>query len=202
MPSTHSPARVGVSRYTEKDADWGVVRVSDNRPQGERHSDDLFEPFVPTRAPSDTSGLNLFAARVIAEAHGGSLVVDTRGWSVVHPPRACTVGQPALGGPCFDLKPLQLVDEGRATEVQEPRGLALVAAGLFETPKNEIAFELRDHAAEVQSFVRIVTPGWKSSAPGRRISSGSASSRISSCVPLITTACSIAFSSWRTLPGQ
>ena len=50
--------------------------MSDNRPQGERHSDDLFEPFVPTRAPSDTSGLNLFAARVIAEAHGGSLVVD------------------------------------------------------------------------------------------------------------------------------
>jgi signal transduction histidine kinase len=66
--------RIEVS--TEKDEDWGVVRVSDNRPRGERHSDDLFEPFVPTRAPSDTSGLNLFAARVIAEAHGGSLVVD------------------------------------------------------------------------------------------------------------------------------
>ncbi len=66
--------RIQVS--TEKDDEWGVVRVSDSRPQVERHSDDLFEPFIPTRAPSDTSGLNLFAARVIAEAHGGSLVVD------------------------------------------------------------------------------------------------------------------------------
>jgi signal transduction histidine kinase len=66
--------RIEVS--TEQDDEWGVVRVSDNRPQLERHSDDLFEPFVPTRAPSDTSGLNLVAARLIAEAHGGSLAVD------------------------------------------------------------------------------------------------------------------------------
>jgi hypothetical protein len=48
---------------------------------------------------------------------------------------------------------LQLVDERRATEIQQPRGLALVAAGLFETPQNEVAFELRDHTAEVQPLV-------------------------------------------------
>jgi signal transduction histidine kinase len=66
--------RIEVS--TERDDEWAVVRVSDNRPHHERRSEELFEPFVPTRAPSDTSGLNLFAARVIAEAHGGSLAVD------------------------------------------------------------------------------------------------------------------------------
>jgi C4-dicarboxylate-specific signal transduction histidine kinase len=62
---------------TERTDEWVGVRVSDSRPHLERNTTDLFEPFVATRAPSDTSGLNLFAARVIAEAHGGSLVVDT-----------------------------------------------------------------------------------------------------------------------------
>jgi signal transduction histidine kinase len=66
--------RIDVS--TGKDGKWMIVRVSDSRPPLERPAADLFEPFVPTRAPSDTSGLNLFAARAIAEAHGGSLVVD------------------------------------------------------------------------------------------------------------------------------
>ena len=66
--------RIEVS--TERTDEWVGVRVSDNRPHLERNSSDLFEPFVPTRAPADTSGLNLCAARVIAEAHGGSLAVD------------------------------------------------------------------------------------------------------------------------------
>ena len=55
---------------------WGTVRVSDSRPQPLAKPADLFEPFGATRAPSDTSGLNLFAARAIAEAHGGELAVD------------------------------------------------------------------------------------------------------------------------------
>jgi|SoiMethySBSTD1v2_1073268.scaffolds.fasta_scaffold235919_2 signal transduction histidine kinase len=66
--------RIEVS--TKSGGEWVVVRVSDSRPHVQSWSDDLFEPFVPTRAPSDTSGLSLFAARVIAEAHGGSLAVD------------------------------------------------------------------------------------------------------------------------------
>jgi signal transduction histidine kinase len=66
--------RIEVS--TESRDEWVVVRVSDSRPHIESSSDDLFAPFVPTRGPSDTSGLSLFAARVIAEAHGGTLAVD------------------------------------------------------------------------------------------------------------------------------
>jgi signal transduction histidine kinase len=67
--------RIEVS--TRRGDEWVAVRVSDSRPRVDRDSDDdPFEPFVPTRAPSDTSGLNLFAARVIAEAHGGSLAAD------------------------------------------------------------------------------------------------------------------------------
>ena len=66
--------RIEVS--TERTDEWVDVRVSDSRPHLERSSADLFEPFAPTRAASDPSGLNLFAARVIAEAHGGSLAID------------------------------------------------------------------------------------------------------------------------------
>jgi signal transduction histidine kinase len=66
--------RIEVS--TERTDEWVGVRVSDSRPHLERSPSDLFEPFAPTRAASDPSGLNLFAARVIAETHGGSLAVD------------------------------------------------------------------------------------------------------------------------------
>ncbi|HEY5618371.1 MAG TPA: HAMP domain-containing sensor histidine kinase [Vicinamibacterales bacterium] len=58
---------------------WATVRVSDSRPGPLPDSHELFEPFVPTRAPADTSGLNLFAARAIAAAHGGTLAVDENG---------------------------------------------------------------------------------------------------------------------------
>jgi two-component system C4-dicarboxylate transport sensor histidine kinase DctB len=37
-----------------------------------------FEPFVSTRMPSEGAGLGLWAARRIAEAHGGSLALEER----------------------------------------------------------------------------------------------------------------------------
>jgi signal transduction histidine kinase len=58
---------------------WCTAAVSDSRSQPLAKLDELFEPFVVTRAPSDPSGLNLFAARTIAEAHGGELAVDEQG---------------------------------------------------------------------------------------------------------------------------
>ena len=69
--------RIDVS--AEKNDSWAIVRVSDTREQSLGNVDDLFEPFVSTRAAADTSGINLFAARAIAEAHGGALAVDEHG---------------------------------------------------------------------------------------------------------------------------
>ena len=60
---------------TAVDAGWVTVRVSDNRSNPIRDPRHLFEPFLATRGPSDTSGLNLFAARAIAGAHGGELSI-------------------------------------------------------------------------------------------------------------------------------
>lgn len=62
-----------------KSDDWVIVRVSDSRLRPPTASDGLFEPFVSTRGPSDTTGLNLFAARAITEAHGGVLAVEEGG---------------------------------------------------------------------------------------------------------------------------
>jgi two-component system C4-dicarboxylate transport sensor histidine kinase DctB len=59
---------------TSIDADWVTVRVSDSRSTPVDNPAPLFEPFLGTRG-SDTSGLNLFAARAIAGAHGGELTI-------------------------------------------------------------------------------------------------------------------------------
>jgi signal transduction histidine kinase len=69
--------RIDVS--AERSDSWAIVRVSDTREQSLGNVDELFEPFVSSRAPTDTSGLNLFAARAIAEAHGGAVAVDEHG---------------------------------------------------------------------------------------------------------------------------
>lgn len=61
---------------TAVDAERVTVRVSDNRAKPPNDPGRLFAPFLATRAPSDTSGLNLFAARAIAGAHGGELNVE------------------------------------------------------------------------------------------------------------------------------
>jgi len=56
---------------------WAFVRVTDSRPTATAdRSDAAFEPFTAGRTATDLSGLNLFAARTIAVAHGGSLGFD------------------------------------------------------------------------------------------------------------------------------
>jgi len=55
---------------------WAVIRVSDERPVAPGQGVSSFQPFDHARPASDTSGLALFAARVVAEAHGGTLQVD------------------------------------------------------------------------------------------------------------------------------
>ena len=63
------------------------------------------------------------------------------------------VNHPPLPSRCFyaaeifvgQVQPMELVDERRAAQLQQPRRLTLVAAGLLEAPQNQLAFELRDH---------------------------------------------------------
>lgn len=61
------------------DASGATVRVADNRTaaDADRATALTFEPFAAGRPPREFSGLNLFAARAIAMAHGGELNVDT-----------------------------------------------------------------------------------------------------------------------------
>jgi C4-dicarboxylate-specific signal transduction histidine kinase len=65
--------------------DGAVIRVSDERQRMPGDASSAFQPFDGSRSPTDVSGLALFAARAIAEAHGGSLALDeqTAGTSFV-----------------------------------------------------------------------------------------------------------------------
>jgi signal transduction histidine kinase len=59
------------------DGDWVTVRVVDHGPgidADERQR--AFEAFVSTRDPWEGAGLGLWAARAIAEAHGGTLTLE------------------------------------------------------------------------------------------------------------------------------
>jgi two-component system NtrC family sensor kinase len=54
-----------------------LIRVTDNGPGVPPElRDRIFEPFVTTRSRLDGSGLGLTAARMVAEGHGGSLVLE------------------------------------------------------------------------------------------------------------------------------
>ena len=55
---------------------WAIIRVSDERPRSPGEAERAFQPFDPSRPATDISGLALFAARAIAEAHGGTLQLD------------------------------------------------------------------------------------------------------------------------------
>jgi signal transduction histidine kinase len=55
---------------------WATIRVSDERPRSPGQAESAFQPFDHTRPVADSSGLALFAARAIAEAHGGTLQLD------------------------------------------------------------------------------------------------------------------------------
>jgi signal transduction histidine kinase len=56
--------------------DEAVIRVSDERQRTPGEAMSAFQPFDRARSPTDVSGLALFAARAIAEAHGGTLALD------------------------------------------------------------------------------------------------------------------------------
>lgn len=63
----------------EAAAEQGVLRVIDPGPGVPATVNErLFEPFCSTRDPWEGAGLGLWAARAIAEAHGGALVQETR----------------------------------------------------------------------------------------------------------------------------
>jgi signal transduction histidine kinase len=55
--------------------DSGVIRVTDERPRPNSGAA-TFQPFDSARPAADSSGLALFAAKAIAEAHAGTLQLD------------------------------------------------------------------------------------------------------------------------------
>ena len=56
--------------------DWAVIRVSDERALSPGQALSAFQPFDATRPAGDISGLTLFAARAVVDAHGGTLQLD------------------------------------------------------------------------------------------------------------------------------
>jgi signal transduction histidine kinase len=56
--------------------DWAVISVTDERPPAPGQAVSAFQPFDQSRPAGDIGGLTLFAARAIAEAHGGTLAID------------------------------------------------------------------------------------------------------------------------------
>lgn len=62
----------------ESDGKTVSIHVRDNGPGiPQKYLTDLFEPFVTHK--KDGTGLGLCVARIVAEQHGGQLLVDTRG---------------------------------------------------------------------------------------------------------------------------
>ncbi|MGZ4399672.1 MAG: ATP-binding protein, partial [Gaiellaceae bacterium] len=55
-----------------REGDAAVLMVRDTGP-GPAGADEIFEPFVTTRASEHGSGLGLAAARLIARRHGGDV---------------------------------------------------------------------------------------------------------------------------------
>jgi signal transduction histidine kinase len=61
------------------DDQWVTLRVDDDGGGIDPEAlEAMFEPFVSTKGPSDGAGLGLWAARRIAEAHGGTLAYESR----------------------------------------------------------------------------------------------------------------------------
>jgi len=61
------------------DPAWVTVTVSDEgKGIGVEPPEQIFEPFVSTRPPAECAGLGLWAARQIAEEHGGTLALEQR----------------------------------------------------------------------------------------------------------------------------
>ncbi len=120
--NTRDGSRVQVEALEE--GDTVVVRVSDEGPGVTPEvAERMFDPLVTTRPRADSSGLGLAAARFVAESHGGTLELESRARPA--PVLRCACRRTAG---LMQVEPLQLVDERRAAEVQQPGRLALVAA--------------------------------------------------------------------------
>jgi hypothetical protein len=72
-----------------------------------------------------------------------------------------------------DIQPLQLVDEGGAAQMQQPRRLPLVAARLLQAAQDQVAFELRHDRREVNALVGYGDRGTTDVAVPWRMSTGS-----------------------------
>ena len=72
MHGTRGQVRVGVTM----EGQTAVISVVDECPLTPEQAASAFQPFDASRPPADISGLALFAARVIAEAHSGTLTLD------------------------------------------------------------------------------------------------------------------------------
>ena len=72
MRGTKGKVTVDVSMQ----GDWAVIRVSDERALSPGQAVSAFQPFDASRPAGDISGLTLFAARAVVEAHGGTLTLD------------------------------------------------------------------------------------------------------------------------------
>lgn len=71
----------GILVQLEADGDWVVLRVVDDGTGiALEPRERAFERFITTRQPSEGAGLGLWAARTIADAHGGTLTLDERPW--------------------------------------------------------------------------------------------------------------------------
>ena len=131
------------------------------------------------------------ARRVLRTAPAGGDLVNSQ-----------RVGNRTLSCALFDVQALQLVDERRAAQVEQPRGLPLVAAGLLQAAQDQVALELRHDRGEVEPSSGNRDRRHQHRAGALAHVVGSASGPISASPPLIATACSMAFSNWRMLPGQ
>jgi signal transduction histidine kinase len=69
--------RGSIQVHLEGGDDWVTLRVADEGPGvAIQPREAIFEPFTTTRDPWEGAGLGLWAARRIAEAHGGTVTVE------------------------------------------------------------------------------------------------------------------------------
>jgi signal transduction histidine kinase len=85
-----APARGGaIQMQLESDAEWVTLRVADEGPGVKMEPRErIFDAFATTHDPWEGAGLGLWAARHIAEAHGGSLTLDGSSSFSLRLPRA------------------------------------------------------------------------------------------------------------------
>src|SRR5688572_15091438 len=77
-------------------------------------------------------------------------------WRVAQRAIVCSPGQrlvlAATGGVLF-LKSLQLLDESRAFEIQQARGLPFISTGAFERALNQLALDMGHEGDEIDAVL-------------------------------------------------